>query len=445
MDLEGFAKRKLREGEADDKIIAELCNRIVETKRDRITKEKAEEIANAVLEESKITLDFNDELITELKSGVRMGELGVGSRGAGDFYAHEKIGELIGATGAVVDSSSLSDSGVVRLPAGSKEKLIVVTVDGMHSRLSDFPFLAGFHVARAALRDVYVMGATPVALLSDIHVADDGDVAKIFDHIAGISAVSDAAGVPLVTGSTLRIGGDVVIGERMTGCVGAVGVADTVVTREGAREGDVILMSEGAGGGTITTAALYYGEPEVVQETLNIKFLDACNALLKEDLVKKVHLMTDVTNGGIRGDANEIAKVSHVKLVFHEDRIRALVNKKVLAMLKRRAIDYLGVSIDALLVICPAEVAEAVKAVVRGAGVRMDEIGQVAAGEGAEIVVAGESRDFSPKFRESAYTPIKKVVGESGRNFEMMKRKVDKAVEEAVRKKDKVKRILESS
>jgi hydrogenase expression/formation protein len=442
MDLEGFAKRKLREGEADDRIIAELCNRIVEIKQDRITKEQAEEISNAVLEESKTTLDYKDKLITELKSDVRMGELGVGSRGSGDFYAHEKIGELIGATGAVVDSSSLSDSGVVRLPDGSKEKLIVVTVDGMHSRLSDFPFLAGFHVARAALRDVYVMGATPVALLSDIHVADDGDVAKIFDHIAGISTVSDAAGVPLVTGSTLRIGGDVVIGERMTGCVGAVGVADTVVTREGAKEGDVILMSEGAGGGTITTTALYYGEPEVVQETMNIQFLNACNALIKEDLVKKVHLMTDVTNGGIRGDANEIAKVSHVKLVFYEDRIRGLVNKKVLAMLERREIDYLGVSIDTLLVICPAEVAEAVKAVVRGAGVRIDEIGQVAAGEGAEIVVAGESRDFVPKFRESAYTPIKKVVGESGRNFEMMKRKVDKAVEEAVRKKDRARVIL---
>jgi len=374
-----------------------------------------------------------------------MGELGVGSRGAGDFYAHEKIGELIGATGAVVDSSSLSDSGVVRLPAGNKEKLIVVTVDGMHSRLSDFPFLAGFHVARAALRDVYVMGATPVALLSDIHVADDGDVAKIFDHIAGISTVSDSANVPLVTGSTLRIGGDVVLGERMTGCVGAVGVADTVVTREGAKEGDVILMSEGAGGGTITTAALYYGEPEVVRETLNIKFLDACNALIKEGMVKKVHLMTDVTNGGIRGDANEIAKVSHVKLVFHEEQIRALVNKKVLAMLKRRAIDYLGVSLDALLVICPAEVAEAVEAVVRSVGVQIEEIGSVEAGKGAEIVVDGETKDFVPKFRESAYTPIKKVVGESGQNFEAMKRKVDKAVEDAIRKKDKVKRILESS
>ena len=445
MDLEGFAKRKLREGEADDKIVAELCNRIVEIKQDRITEEKADAISNAVLEESKITLDFNDELITELKSDVRMGELGVGSRGAGDFYAHEKIGELIGATGAVVDSSSLSDSGVVRLPAGSKGKLIVVTVDGMHSRLSDFPFLAGFHVARAALRDVYVMGATPVALLSDIHVADDGDVAKIYDHIAGISTVSDAAGVPLVTGSTLRIGGDVVIGERMTGCVGAVGVADTVVTREGAKEGDVILMSEGAGGGTITTAALYYGEPEVVQETLNIKFLSACNMLIKEDMVKKVHLMTDVTNGGIRGDANEIAKVAAVKLVFFEDMIRSLVNAKVLSLLERLGIDYLGVSLDALLVICPEEVVEEVKTIVRAVNVDIEVVGKVESGRGAEIVVDGEKRDFVPKFRESAYTPVKKVVGESvsaGKDFEEMKRKVDNAVREAIYKRDRVKEML---
>jgi len=331
-----------------------------------------------------------------------MGELGVGSRGSGDFYAHEKIGEIIGATSAVVDSSSLSDSGVVRFPdsekrkgAGKsegKEKFVVVTVDGMHSRLSDFPFLAGFHVARAALRDVYVMGATPLALFSDIHVADDGDVAKIFDHVAGISAVSDATGVPLVTGSTLRIGGDVVIGERMTGCVGAVGVAEAVVSREGATEKDVILMTEGAGGGTISTAALYYGEPEVVKETLNINFLRACNALIEADMVRRVHVMTDVTNGGIRGDANEIAKVAAVKLVFYEDRIRILVNEKVLGMLERHGIDYLGVSLDALLVICPEAIAEDVKKVVRSKGVRIEVVGRVESGRGAEIFLNFVSR-----------------------------------------------------
>ena len=457
MDLEGFAKRKLREGAKEEAIIAEMCSRITEIKRNRIRKEKAEEISKAILEEAKRTIDLKDKdklgIFTEIKSGVRMGEFGVGSRGSGDFYAHEKIGQIIGATSAVVDSSSLSDSGVVRFPVEEKgerggtgkEKFVVVTVDGMHSRLSDFPFLAGFHVARAALRDVYVMGATPVALFSDIHVADDGDVAKIFDHVAGISGVSDATGVPLVTGSTLRIGGDVVIGERMTGCVGAVGVADAVVSREGAKEGDVILMTEGAGGGTISTAALYYGEPEVVKETLNINFLRACNALIKEDMVRRVHVMTDVTNGGIRGDANEIAKVAAVKLVFYEDRIGSLVNEHVFGMLERREIDYLGVSLDALLVICPEAIAEDVKKVVRNEKVRMEVVGRVEEGRGAEIVVDGEKREFVPKFREAAYTPVKKVVGESvsaGNDFEEMKRKVDKAVKEAVHKRDRVREML---
>jgi len=51
------------------------------------------------------------------------------------------------------------------------------------------------------------MGARPVAMLSDIHVADDGDVAKIFDHIAGITTVSELTGIPLVTGSTLGSAG----------------------------------------------------------------------------------------------------------------------------------------------------------------------------------------------------------------------------------------------
>jgi len=438
-----------------------MCRRITEIKRNRISDEDAEAISRAILEEAKITIDLKAEnkdkdeldIFTELNSGVRMGEFGVGSRGLGDFYAHEKIGEIIGATGAVVDSSSLSDSGVVRFPDSgtSKAKFVVVTVDGMHSRLSDFPFLAGFHVARAALRDVYVMGAVPIALLSDIHVADDGDVAKIFDHIAGISTVSDATGVPLVTGSTLRIGGDVVIGERMTGCVGAVGVAEAVVSREGAKAGDVILMSEGAGGGTISTAALYFGEPEIVKETLNIKFLNACNAIIEADLVSRVHVMTDVTNGGIRGDASEIAKVAGVNLLFYEDRIRRLVNVHVLGMLERHGIDYLGVSLDALLVICPEESAKEVKKVVNSAGVEIEQIGRVEVkvkvkeGSSAEIVVNGEKKAFVPKFRESAYTPVKKAVGESvsaGTDFEEMKRKVDKVVEEAIRKRDRVKRMM---
>ena len=463
MDLEGFAKRCLREGVPAAEIISEMSRRIIEIKK--IPAEYAERLAAAILEEARTTLragEVDDPLgvLCFEPSGVMMGEFGVGSRGLGDFYVHEKIAGIIGRTSAVVDSSSLSDSGVVQLDNSgvsddaeggdahsnaTSPKYLVVTVDGMHSRLSDFPLLAGFHVARAALRDVYVMAAEPVALFSDIHVADDGDVAKIFEHVAGISVVSELSGVPLITGSTLRIGGDLVIGERMTGCVGAVGIADFILTRKNAKEGDVILMTEGAGGGTVATAALYHGDFNVVYETLNLRFINACKALLHDaDMVEalksgKIHVMADVTNGGVRGDAHEIAKVSNVKLVFYENRIRKLTNPKVLEMLERHQIDYLGVSLDALLVICEEGVADVVKRAVRAAGVEIDEVGLVERGKGAELIVDGRRMPFVPRFRESAYTPVKKVVGESKpQNFEELRQKVKAAAENAIKKKKRI-------
>lgn len=440
MDLEGYAKLFLKKGEGD--IEEKLAERILEFKSDRISRKRAGEIARAVLVEAKTTLQVRNEILEPIKSGVTMGEFGVGSRGAGDFYAHEKIAEVIGKTSAIVDSSHLDDSGVVEA-AG---KFIVVTIDGMHSRLSDFPFLAGFHVARAALRDIYVMGAHPIALLSDIHIADDGDVGKIFDHIAGITAISDLTRVPLITGSTLRIGGDMVIGDRMTGGVGAVGIAEYLTPRIKAKPGDVILMTQGAGGGTISTAALYYGMPEVVEETININFIKACESLLNAGLVKKIHAMTDVTNGGIRGDAREISRTAGVKLVFEEEKIRGLVNEKVLNMLDKLEIDYLGVSLDSLLIIAPESAVLEILEVVRDKNISIEIVGRVEKGEGTKLIVKGELQDFTPRFRESAYTPIKKLVGEeTPRNFEDMKKKVDRAALEAIGKKKKVIERLKST
>ena len=39
-------------------------------------------------------------------------------------------------------------------------------------------------------------------------------------------------------------------------------------------------------------------------------------------------------------------------------------------------------------------------------------VGAVVEGTGAELVSNGEVHDFTPRFRESAYTPIKKLAGE---------------------------------
>lgn len=436
MDIEGYAKRGLFRN--DPEIEQKLTDRILEIKH--ISRARAQDIAHAAIVEARATLHVEGDLLTQIRSGVTMGEFGVGSRGAGDFYTHEKIAEVIGKTGAVVDSSHLDDSGVVSF----QDQYIVVNIDGIHSRLSDFPFLAGFHVARAALRDIYVMGASPIALFSDIHVADDGDVGKIFDHIAGISAIAELTRVPLITGSTLRIGGDMVIGERMTGGVGAVGIAHDLTARVNAEAGDVILMTEGAGGGTISTAALYYGMHDVVDETINITFINACEALIAGDLLKGVHAMTDVTNGGIRGDANEISRTARVKLVFFEEKMRALVNPKVLSMLESLGIDYLGVSLDALLMIAPPDAAHEILNVIREQNIRIDVVGEVCEGEGTELTAGGKVCNFEPRFRESAYTPIKKLVGDTvPEDYERMRNAVDLAASESIRKKRRVvERIL---
>ena len=434
MDLEGYAKRALRRGEDESVLACTLAERILKIKK--TTREHAERLAGAVIVEAKATLAPVGEIFQPIHSGVSLGEFGVGSRGLGDFYTHEKIGEIIGKTTAVVDSSHLDDSGVVE---GGGGEYIVVNIDGIHSRLSDYPFLAGFHVARAALRDIYVMGARPVALFSDIHVADDGDVGVIFDHIAGITTVSDLTGVPLITGSTLRIGGDMVIGERMTGGVGAVGIADVLTSRVRAKPGDKIIMTEGAGGGTVSTTALYYGHHDVVDETLNVTFLDACKLLVQHDLLSEIHAMTDVTNGGVRGDAQEISGTASVKLVFYEERIRPLVNERVLGMLEELEIDYLGVSLDALLLITPSEACNKILLLLADYGIKADLIGDVMAGAGVELVTREGITDFTPRFRESAYTPIKKVVGEqTPTNYKEMQAQVSRAATKAINKKKQI-------
>jgi hydrogenase expression/formation protein len=433
MDLEGYAKIALRRGLATEEIELTLTERILEV-RD-IPRESALRLSRAVVEEAERTL-CDREL-----SGVTMGNFGVGSRGSGDFYVHEKIASIIGKTGAIIGPDQLDDSGVVR----ASGDLIVITVDGMHSRLSDFPFLAGFHVTRASLRDIYAMGARPVALFSDIHLADDGDISKVFDYTAGIGAVAEVMNVPLVTGSTLRIGGDMVIGDRLTGCVGAVGIASEkgLTARVDAREGDVIFLTEGAGGGTITAAALYNACPEVVKETLNLKFLHACDKLIQAGLVAKIHAMTDVTNGGIRGDAEEISKTARVKIVFEEEKVRRLINPAVLRMLDDLQIDYMGVSVDSLLLIAPAELGPAIKSALKGI-IKVDEVGHIEPGSGAEVLRAGERFALTPKFRESAYTPVKKVVGEQadGRETKLMRTRVDLAASRAISKKKEMIKYL---
>ena len=447
MDIEGFVRARIDEMDYDD-LADILAVRIREYKK--ISEENSVEMAKAVIDEVQTTLklkqsddEFLKEIATVNKADVLMGEMGVGSRGAGDFFVHRKIAEIVSSTNtaSLVNPSEQDDGGVVKAKANNDEVYITTAVDGIHSRLSEYPFLGGFHVTRATLRDVCVMGADPVAILSDVHLADDGDVAKIFDFTAGVAAVSELVDVPIVAGSTLRVGGDMVLGDRFVSAVGSVGVSNYPPTaRKGATEGDIILLTEGSGGGTITTTALYNGFFDVVWDTMNVNFVQASHALFEADLVKDIHAMTDVTNGGLRGDAHEISNTTGVGLEFHEKEIRQMVAPNVLNMLETLNIDPLGVSTDSLMLIAPPEIVGDIKKAVAKYDVAISEIGEVN-NSGEPILIKEDSSEekLVPLFREAAYTKIKKLVGETTpEDFEEMKEKVQRASDAAIAKKEKV-------
>ena len=447
MDMEGYVRQRLDSYNEND-LKDLLSQRIREYKN--ISQDKSLLMAESVIDEVKTTLNLknaDDSFLKEItevpKADIAMGEMGVGSRGAGDFFVHRKIAEIVSSTNtsSLVNPSEQDDGGVVKANSPNDELYITTAVDGIHSRLSEYPFLGGFHVTRATLRDICVMGADPVSILSDVHLADDGDVGKIFDFTAGVAAVSELVDVPIVAGSTLRVGGDMVLGDRFVSAVGSVGVSNYPPTaRKGATDGDIILLTEGSGGGTITTTALYNGFFDVIWDTLNVNFVQASHALFEADLIKDIHAMTDVTNGGLRGDAHEISNTTGVGLEFYEEEIRKMVAPNVLDMLEKLDIDPLGVSTDSLMLIVPPEIVDDVKNAVSRAGVDISEIGIVnTSGEPILIKEDGNSDKLVPLFREAAYTKIKKLVGETTpEDFEIMKEKVQKASDNAIRKKEKV-------
>ncbi|MFX1434926.1 MAG: AIR synthase-related protein, partial [Promethearchaeota archaeon] len=390
-DLEGLTRNLLKKGNTDEEIIKRLIQEYIDFKI--IDEDLASKYAKAILEECKksdlksVEDPFIKELLEINSSNVSVGKQGVGCRGAGDFFVHKLIAELSETEyKAFLSPTSLDDAGAVRLSdiRGFKKNLfdegnliIVSKMEGIHSRLSDFPFICGFHVTRAALRDLYVKGAKPISIMIDTHLGDDADVGKLFDFMAGVSAISELTKVPITAGSTLRIGGDMVIGDRFVGGIGAVGLTKRILARRNIKPGDRILMTEGAGGGTITTTAIYSGNHDVVKETLNIKFLEACEVILNSEYKSDIGAMADITNGGIRGDLWEIDYEAKCGVVVFENKIKSLVNSQVLDMLNKVGVDYLGVSLDALLIYCSENVSESIISDLKKHNIQCDEIGYV--------------------------------------------------------------------
>jgi len=155
-DLEGLTRKLMKKGLTKEEIIVRLVNEYMDFKD--IGKESATPLATAIYEECKrsdikiVSDPFMRYLLEINKANVTVGKQGVGCRGAGDYFVHKLIAKLSETEKkAYLQPSSLDDAGAVKISdiegfKADDDLIIVSKMEGIHSRLSDFPFLCGFHV-----------------------------------------------------------------------------------------------------------------------------------------------------------------------------------------------------------------------------------------------------------------------------------------------------------
>lgn len=155
-DLEGLTKKLMEKSFTKEEIISRLVNEYLDFKD--IKQESATLLAEAIYEECKksdigaVSDPFTRYLLDINKANVTIGKQGVGCRGSGDFFVHKLVAELSETEKrAYLSPGALDDAGAVRISdikgfEAEDDLIIVSKMEGIHSRLSDYPFVCGFHV-----------------------------------------------------------------------------------------------------------------------------------------------------------------------------------------------------------------------------------------------------------------------------------------------------------
>lgn len=167
-------------------------------------------------------------------------------------------------------------------------------VEGVHFRfdLLDWREL-GFRAAAVSISDLAASGAEPVALIVTLAAPDLEGAVALYEGIA-------EAGVPVRGGDTTRA-------ESVVLTVTALGCAERVPGRAGARPGDLLVVTGPLGGaGAAFRAGRLLRPPIRVAEG--------------RALARVAHAMLDVSDG-LGADAAHIARRSGCRLVIDLDRV----------------------------------------------------------------------------------------------------------------------------
>ncbi len=204
------------------------------------------------------------------------------------------------------------DAAVYRI---TDDVAIIQTVD-FFTPVVDDPFDYGAIAAANALSDVYAMGGEPIMALNIAAFPPHLPADVIGSILRGGATKVAEAGAALAGGHTID-DEDPKYGLTVIGTVHP----DRILTKGGARPGDLLILTKPLGVGIVTTAA----KGEVADEA-HIAEATAYMCRLNRDAARiasrvGAQAATDITGFALLGHASEMAKKSGVRLRFGVDRV----------------------------------------------------------------------------------------------------------------------------
>lgn len=291
----------------------------------------------------------------------------------------DRIGRLVDRFGGAPLIVPSGDDAAVARPGGAVSVTSIdAAVDGVHFELGAWPPRACGHKAvAAALSDLAAMGAQAGEIYVAAGVPRDFGEADFDELTHGIADAADASGAVVA-------GGDLVAANKLWLSVTVVGYAasaEAIVTRQGAADGDLVVVTGPLGGAARALELIEQGagiaDPLTAKQFAPVPRLDAGIALARHG----VSAMIDISDGLAR-DAGHIGVASGVELEIELARIPLAEGVEDRAYAAGSGEEY------ELLATIPADRFADAERAVEAAGVTLSVIGRVTEGSGARLLDA---------------------------------------------------------
>ncbi len=270
------------------------------------------------------------------------------------------------------------------IPIGDN-KYLVISIDDY---TVNPPFFPGGDIGKLAasgsLNDVAVMGAEPKALFDGIVVEEGFKLSDLKKIISSMAEVLNSMGVALLGGDT-KVMPKGSIDKIVISTVG-VGIAEgPLLTLDRARPGDKIIITGPAGDHGAVILALQFGlQVKTLQS--DVRPIWPAVKALKEALGDDLRAAKDPTRGGLAMALNELAEKSKTTVYLDESKVPMRPQVKEYA-------DMLGVEPlalasegQAMFVVSPDRVEEALEVLRKAGFEEAAEIGEVKKGKPGYVI-----------------------------------------------------------